>query len=423
MNIVKRDIPNLEVYYVPIKGFKTIETFFVYTGEIYPKEFNERNFLSEILLETSKNYPTTEKLRFVCDNLYGLTKVGYYHFEGGLNVTMFISSAVNDKYLDEFNVFSDSFDLLVEMIYNPRLYNGVIPKKVVREKKINAKETLLSIKQNKNAYTYYQFMQAYMRNNQEYFANLPDEENLRTVTSESITDNYNKMITDENLKIFIGGDFDFSEMDKIIHAKSTMIKANHQKNYQFNPTFKGNDQVNTVVEKTSSGQTRIYIGYNLDFPFNKKNSNIMSLFNEIFGGFENSKLFSVIREKLHLSYYVYSYYSKGNNLFFVNLETNKENEDKAISVVNKLLEEAKTGLIDDDLFLQAKMNLINRLETSVDSQSKMMIHNIIDYIRFNESFDIKNRIEDILNITKEELVELIKNIKIDTTYIYTNGDN
>jgi hypothetical protein len=69
------------------------------------------------------------------------------------------------------------------------------------------------------------------------------------------------------------------------------------------------------------------------------------------------------------------------------------------------------------------MNLINRLETSVDSQSKMMIHNIIDYIRFNESFDIKNRIEDILNITKEELVELIKNIKIDTTYIYTNGDN
>ena len=420
MRIVKRDIPGINLYYLPIEKFKTIEVFFVFTNKMDPERFNERNMLMDILGEQTKKYSTPEKLKMACDNLYGLSKLNYYHFEGNLDISMFVASVVNDKYLDE-NIFSDSFDLLMEIIYNPKMYLDHIPKTSVKERVSQAKALLLSQKQNKNAYAYYQFMQNYTDNNQDHFAFFPMEKYLSKVNDLSITETYHKMVNDDNLEIFIGGDFSFKEMDELIKPKLAKIMKNNSLNLQFYPKFNSRSNVNNVVEKTSTGQTRIFIGYDLNFIYNQKNSLSMSLFNEIFGGFENSKLFKNIREKLNLSYYVYSHYSPGNSLFYVNLETSKENTEQALKEVEKQLEECKNGLFDDALFIQAKNNLINRLETAVDSQSKLLLYNIFSYLRHSKSFDLEDTKEIIAKITKEDLIGLIKQINVDTIYIYTSG--
>jgi len=422
VKIVKRDIPGIDLYYVPIKKFKTIEAFFVFTNEVDPTTFNEKNFLTEILLDSTNKYPSTEKFKLVCDNLYGLGKVNHYHFEGNLDITMFIISSVSDKYLGEEKIFSQAFDVLLEIIYNPKTYNGLIPKKAAKEKLMQTKELLLSLKQNKNAYSYYQFMKTYTRNNTDHITFFPETKYLDQVTSETINATYQKMINEDHLQIFIGGDFDFEEMDDLIKSKISRIKLHDSKKFTFRNHFKTGTELNEVIDKTSTGQTRIFIGYDLGFVHTQKNGTIMALFNELFGAFENSKLFSNIREKLNLSYYVYSYYSPGNDLFFVNLETSKDNLEKAIAEVSKQLLDCQNGLIDDDLFNQAKKNLINRLETSVDSQYKLLIYNVIDFIRYNEAFDLEKRKEAIENIKMTELIDLIKTIKIDTTYIYTSGE-
>jgi predicted Zn-dependent peptidase len=335
---------------------------------------------------------------------------------------MFIISSVSDKYLGEEKIFSQAFDVLLEIIYNPKTYKGLIPKKAVKEKLMQTQELLLSLKQNKNAHSYYQFMRTYTRNNTDHITFFPETKYLDQVSSESINKTYQKMINEDRLQIFIGGDFDFEEMDELIKSKINRLKLHESKAFAFKNHFNSASEVNQVIDKTSTGQTRIFIGYDLGFTHTQKNATIMSLFNELFGAFENSKLFSNIREKLNLSYYVYSHYSPGNDLFFVNLETNKENSEKAIQEVDKQLKDCQNGLIDDDLFNQAKKNLINRLETSVDSQYKLLIYNVIDFIRYNEPFDLEKRKKAIENIKKPDLIDLIKTIKIDTTYIYTSGE-
>jgi len=422
LGIIKRNILGLNLYYIPIKKFKTIEVFFVYTNEMNPETFNEKNFLSEILLDSTKKYPSTDELKTVCDNLYGLSKVNYYHYEGSLDISMFIINSVSDKYLEEDNIFSKAFDVLLEMIYNPKKYKGLIPKKSVKEKLSQAEDLLLSMKLNKNTYTYQQFMRQYTRNCSDKSAYFPETRYLKQVTNETISKTYEKMINEDHLQVFIGGDFDFNEMDQLVLSKLKRINIHPSKKYEFKPQFNSSPEMNYVVEKTSSGQTRVYIGYDLGFSHNQRNSLIMSLFNELFGGFENSKLFYNIREKLQLSYYVYSYYSPGNHLFYVNLETSKVNLDKAINEVYNQLVSCQKGDIDDELFNQAKNNLVNHLETTVDSQTKLMIYNIVDYIRYNQSFDIEKRMKIIEDIKKEELVDLIKNIKVDTTYVYTSKE-
>jgi len=133
-------------------------------------------------------------------------------------------------------------------------------------------------------------------------------------------------------------------------------------------------------------------------------------------------LFSNIREKLHLSYYVFSHYSVGNHLFYINLETTKDNADKAINEVKQQLLNCQNGEIDEVLFIQAKNNIINRWQTAVDSQVKTMLYNIIDFFRYENIFDETEKIKMLENITKADLIKLINSINLDTIYIYTSGE-
>jgi predicted Zn-dependent peptidase len=422
VKIIKRDIDSLNVYYMPNKKFKTIDMAFVFTNKFDPKEINERNFLSEILMESTAKYNNQEKLSLACDNLYGLDKTSNYHAVSNMSITTFMARTINDKYVDDSDVFSHSLDLLIEIIFNPKLFKGKIPKKAITELKEQTEELLLSIKQNKNAYTYYQFMNEYTRNNKDTIAIFPEKRYFNEISAETVTNVYNKMINEDDLQIFIAGDFDHEEMDQLIKNKLHFYKSKTPLEYSRVVEFKTEEKINEVIEKESTGQSRVYIGYKLDFPISKQNAATMALFDEIFGGYEKSKLFSNIREKMQLSYYVYSRYNEDNNLFFVNLETNKQNLQKAVEAVNQELKACKSGDISDSLFNQAKINLTKRLENAMDSQTKLLLHNIIETLKMQESFDLENKIKTIEDIRKEDLIALIQNISIDTIYIYTNED-
>jgi len=422
VKIIKRDIDSLNVYYMPNKKFKTIDMAFVFTNKFDPKEINERNFLSEILMESTAKYNNQEKLSLACDNLYGLDKTSNYHAVSNMSITTFMARTINDKYVDDSDVFSHSLDLLIEIIFNPKLFKGKIPKKAITELKEQTEELLLSIKQNKNAYTYYQFMHEYIRNNKDTIAIFPEKRYFNEISAATVTNVYNKMINEDDLQIFIAGDFDHEEMDQLIKNKLHFYKSKTPLEYSRVVEFKTEEKINEVIEKESTGQSRVYIGYKLDFPISKQNAATMALFDEIFGGYEKSKLFSNIREKMQLSYYVYSRYNEDNNLFFVNLETNKQNLQKAVEAVNQELKACKSGDISDALFNQAKINLTKRLENAMDSQTKLLLHNIIETLKMQESFDLENKIKTIEDIRKEDLIALIQNISIDTIYIYTNED-
>ncbi len=422
MKIIKRDIGTLPLYYLPNKKFKTIDIAFVFTNEYVDQELNERQLLTEVLLDTTQKYNNSEKMSLVSDNLFGLDKVCNFHVSGEVAITTFLVRVVNDKYLDGDHILEKALDLLMEIIYNPKLYKGLIPLVTVKDQLEQVEQMLMSIKQNKNAYAYYQFMYEYTKKDQEKVGIFPNLQYLDKISQTSLTSVYQKMIHEDSLQIFIAGDFNHQEMDELIKRKTIRIKHQEPKSLNFHPKYHKVHKVNNVVEKNSSGQTRIFIGYYLPFLLNKKNANIMNIFDELFGGYEKSKLFATIREKLNLSYYVYSRYNEDNNLFFVGLETSKENYSSAIDAVSNQLELCVKGEIDDELFEQAKQNLIKRLEAKMDTQIAMLLHNVINYLKYKTYFDLTSQIEQIKAITKADVINLVKKIELDTVYIYTNGD-
>jgi len=420
MKITKRNLDNLNLYYLPNKKFKTLEVAFVFANKLDPLAVNERNFLTDIMLEATKKYNNSEKLNLVCDNLYGLDKIGNYHSIGDLGLTTFLFRTVNDKYLDQDDVFAKTLDLCKEVIYNPKTYQGLFPKKSVKEAKIQTKELIMSIKQNKNSYCYYQFMNEYTKNHQEDFGFFPDIKNIDKLDNLTLTKTYQKMIEEDQLHIFVAGDFDFEVMDNLFKNKFDFVKKRPIQKLNIESKFIPNKTVNTVIEKTSNGQTRIFLGYSLNFEPSMRNIRLMGLFDELFGGFEKSKLFSSIREKLNLSYYVYSRYNEDTNMFLVGLETSRANEEIAITEVHNQLRACQMGDIDDELFYQVKRNIVKRLERTMDSQITLLLSNIISFFKYENVFDLEKRINEINDLNKTELIDLINQIELDTVFIYTS---
>ena len=145
--------------------------------------------------------------------------------------------------------------------------------------------------------------------------------------------------------------------------------------------------------------------------------------NNIFGGFDQSKLFMEIREKQNLSYYVDSNYQPEENLVTVSLSTAKSNEDIAIEKVKDILDEIKVGDFSDELFNQAKDNCVNSLESLVDSQSRYLLQHIKSYHLTGERYDLENRISLYSSITKEDVIRAANTLILDTVYLYTKrGD-
>lgn len=423
MKFARRDILNKKVIYLPNNKFKTIEIVFLFVNEVDKHRINERNFLTEILLESTKKYYNAEKLNTLTDYLYNLDISSNYYVVNNLGITTFFFRSVNEKYLNEKGLFEQVIDLAEEIIYNPKTYKGKIPKKSVVDLKNQTEELILSINQNKNAYSYYQFIDKYTKTMKSSYGFFPVQEDLEQVSAESVTETYKKMIEEDEFYIFVSGDFTFKKMDSLILEKfGNRNQTSHFEN-SFTNKLIPNKLPKEFIEKNSTGQTRLFLGFNLGFDINYKNIQIMNLFDEIFGGFEKSKLFSKIREELHLSYYVYSNYLEDSQLFLVSLEVSKSNYSKAIAAVKKELEACQNGEISDELFNQAKQNLIKAFNNASDSQVRLLLGNIINYIRYNKEVSYEDKIETIKSITKEELIALIKKIYLDTIYVYTSEEN
>jgi predicted Zn-dependent peptidase len=420
MKIHKRDIPGIELFYLPNKKFKTIDFAFVFTNKFVDEELNERQFLTEILTESTQKYRNSEQMSLVCDNLYGIDKACSYNLSGDVGITTVLLRCINEKYLDEEGITDKALNLLIEMIYNPKKNKGLIPLAAVKDQKNQTEQFILSIKQNKTAYAYYEFMKHFTKDFEDKVGIFPRLNHLSKVDNLTVTKVYEKMIKEDRLQIFVSGDFDFEKMDEFF--KKHQLKTNVLEGFEYLKNYGKRRDLYEVLERSSNGQTRIYLGYYLDFLPKKNNVIAMKIFDELFGGFEYSRLFVNIREKLQLSYYVYSRYNEDNNLFFVGLETSKNNAKKAISEIDSELKKCQQGEISEELFLQAKTNIIKRIEAKKDSQTAGLIQSIVNFLKYGSEYSEDEMLRDLEIISIDDVLSVIRRISLDTVYIYTNEE-
>ena len=420
-NITKKTINGIQVYYIQSKKFKTVTWSMVFTHPEGPKHINEFYFLSNALVDNMKQYPSNVlKYRYQA-SLYGLDAFGSATNIGNNIVNHFVISYPNESYIkEETELSKKAFIFLNEMITNPILRNGKFTKKVLQENLTEAKELHAILKSLNDMYSYYLFSKVFYEDKPDLQFNFPEYEALDDVSIDSFTNSYSELLTNSEVSLFVTGDFQDEVFDQIIqenlHPNIVSIPVvKSSKQYPYDP----NKKPKIIREYADVSQSRIFIGYLTNVEYFSDSHPAMSIFNDIFGGFDQSRLFMDIREKNQLAYYVDSSYISDENMVIVSVSTSKKHENLVVEKIKQILEEIIQGNFSDALFEQAKDNSVNSLTGISDSQSVCLLQHIKSFHLTNSGYDVQKRIELYQGVTREDVIRVATTLVLDTVFIYT----
>lgn len=413
MKYIKKEYPCYNLHMIKTDKFKTTNIEVIFEQDIKKEDITISNFLSSMLTFTTKKYDTKLKYAKEMEKLYAAKLyTSSYRLGSNFNVD-FNMQILNDKYTEQ-GLLDKSLDILQEVIFNPN----------VKDEKFD--EVSFNIVKNDEHSQIERFREDIRRYATLRCCELTDDsapfsynlkgyvDDLDKVTPEILYLYYKRFLVDSNVEIFIIGDIDMDEVDKMIKEKFIFTNKKHSK-YPIIPPGKHKKQRKEVIENDSTNQAKLSIACRLEDLTDRERNYVLNLYNSILGGTSDSKFFKNIREKYSLCYYAVSGANKLDNLLLISSGITKDNYNKMLILIDKEMNDMRNGNITEDEIINAKKYYLSGLEEIEDNPSQIIAsYYAIDKLKADS---IEERKERIKEITKEEIVALANKVFIDTIYL------
>ena len=405
---------NVKLTLIPESKFKTNLVSVYILRELDRKEVTKNALLPGILKSGCDKYKTLGQLTNREEELYG----SYLHAgaskRGESQVLGFSILSVNEKYLDE-KILGQCIEFLNEIINNPLVIDGGFNEEYLNIEKEILKDSIMSIINDKGNY-------AMKRTNEIMFEGEPYSingkgyiEDLDTIDRVGLYEHYKEVLKTSPIEIMIEGEFEETEVVELIKEKFQFDRGNiidiPKEEY-----YKEVDEVKEVKENMDIAQGKLVMGYrcNVDYLDEEKYYSLL-LGSRILGGGADSKLFINVREKESLCYTIYSTIQKSKSTMMVCSGIEAQNYEKTVNLVKEQVQKLKDGDITESEISNAKIAFINSLNSLNDEIGRISDFYFSQSISKNKS-DL-DQIKNMINkSTKEDIVEAVKNIELDTIY-------
>lgn len=428
MEYNKEQIKNgITIHYLNTDKFKTNLIALFLSTPLTREYVTYDAMLTAVLRRGSKNFETQEKISKELEEMYGA------EFDCGLNKTAdnhilkFYLESLNDEFLPENagNLLKKSIDSILEIAFNPYLENGCFKEEYVMQEKENIRQRIEGKVDNKSAYARFRCNEEMYKGKPTGLFNFGYAEDLEKIDGQNLYEYYQKLIKQCKIDIFISGKIDKEECKKIVSENENVNKLQERNAiYMLGKTEEKQEvEEKTVVENKDVTQGKVVIG--LDILFNGddiKDNNLRykaMIYNSILGGSANSKLFQNVREKASLAYVASSMYVRYKSNIFILAGIEIENFEKAIDIIKKQLEDMKNGDFTEEDLENAKKGIISQINTIDDEQDTQIIYFFGQEIT-NSNVGIEEYKNNILNVTKEDVIKIASKIKINTIYFLRN---
>ena len=405
---------NVKLTLIPESKFKTNLISVYIQRKLDRNEVTKNALLPGILKSGCNKYKTLGQLTDREEELYG----SYLHAgaskRGESQVLGFSILSVNEKYLDE-KILGQCIEFLNEIINNPLVIDGGFNEEYLNIEKEILKDSIMSIINDKGNY-------AMKRTNEIMFEGEPYSingkgyiEDLDTIDRVGLYEHYKEVLKTSPIEIMIEGEFEESEVVELIKEKFQFDRGNiidiPKEEY-----YKEVDEVKEVKENMDIAQGKLVMGYrcNVDYLDEEKYYSLL-LGSRILGGGADSKLFINVREKESLCYTIYSTIQKSKSTMMVCSGIEAQNYEKTVNLVKEQVQKLKDGDITESKISNAKIAFINSLNSLNDEIGRISDFYFSQSISKNKS-DL-DQIKNMINkSTKEDIVEAVKNIELDTIY-------
>lgn len=413
MDIVKKQLEkNKEIYYLKEKTMKSIIVWFMFYMPL-DKFASENALISKILLRGCKSYITNSSIAKFLNEKYGATLGTDINLKGEVYTLGIYTNYINPNisYIKGYTS-KDILTFLNEFIYNPLEENGAFSEEYFNLEKQNILNSLERKINNKEAYAFDKTIEIMCKDEAYSIDKLGKVKWIENLDNKDCYERYKKIIKESPLKIYVMGNLDENEFTGII--KDT-FKFSGSKNINIRLENKEIKNVKEVNEVSDTNQGKLCIGFRTSINLLSKEFAALSVFNRLFGGGPESKLFLNLREKENICYTVYSTIEKHKGMIFVLCGIDPKNKSLAKNKILDTLEDIKSGGFTNEDLIISKTATKHSLKTVKDNK-----YTFISYIQglsiYNAPYTLEELIESIELLNKDDIIEVAKTIKLDTIY-------
>lgn len=407
----------IKLHTIKTEKFKTNLIAIMLTTKLNRENVTKNALIPAVLRRGTKNLTTQEEINKKLEEMYGASLDCGLDKTGDNQVLKFYIETVNDEFLPQEaeNMLKTSLEKIFEFVFNPYLENGCFKKEYVEQEKENIKQIIDGKIDNKARYSLDRCIEEMYKDQPYGLYKYGYVEDMKDINEKNLYEYYQQLINECKIDIFVSGIID-EKTEKIIKNNENIVKLKNREPQYNEPKIiaKRTEKENDVQESMDVTQGKLIIGMDLDIDDDNLRFDVM-IYNSIFGGSANSKLFQNVREKASLAYTASSSYYRFKNNIFINCGIEIKNYEKALEIIKQQIEDMKKGDFTDEEVENAKKGIIASIKTIDDEQDTEITYFFSQELSKSKC-NIEQYMQRISEVTKDKVVDVANKVSINTVY-------
>ena len=303
------------------------------------------------------------------------------------------------------------------MLLNPATRGGLLLPAYVDSEKEKLAEIIRSRINDKTGYAISRCLEEMCCFEDYSVSRFGTEEDCERINYKKLTRHYRALLQTSPIEIFYIGRDTLRTVETLLKdALCTMARG--EIDDEIGTDIRMNtleEQARYFEEQMAISQSRIVLGFRLGEAMEDPDRAVLSVFNTVYGGGITSKLFTTVREKLHLCYSISSSVNIYKGILLAAAGIDAACFENARDEILHQLEEIKNGNISDEELKAAKAAVISDLRSVEDNQAAIEGYCLSQTIT-GESMDVEEYIDLIGEVTKEDLMATAACAECDMIY-------
>jgi predicted Zn-dependent peptidase len=413
-------IPGVSLSCIYTDKFKTgyFSVFFI--RSLSKTEAAKNALLPSVLLRGSKSLPDMTAIAARLGELYGASIDPMVRQMGETQAVGLSVSFADDRYLpggEKEKILEKVTALTGELLLDPHTKGGLLSSDYVASEKSNLTERIRSLVNNKAAYALERMKSKMFKNESYGIYLLGTAESAEKITASALTKHYKRLLETSRIEMFYCGS---AEPERIYSAVSKAFRTlpNKEPRVEPKPTLiktAADKKARVVTESMNVTQGNLVLGFRLGEIMNKPDYAALSVFNAVYGGSINSKLFLNVRERLSLCYTVSSSIERSKGIMTVSSGIDFDKYDEALNEISEQLRLCREGEISEEELNTAKKTIITDIRSMTDSAKTLDAYWLRQALSgLDYGPDIYAAL--IEEVTKEDVLKVANSVKLDTVY-------
>lgn len=378
------------------------------------REATLNTLISMVLNKGSEKYTSYEALNKKLEELYGSVIVADVVKKGDRQVLSIKLQMLNQKYVDEIDMFEEGLKVLSDVMFHPLTVDGGFKKSIFDQEVSNLEDRIKGRINDKVKYAIDRCIEEMCKDQVFSVYEYGDMDILRSITPQDLMDHYKNIFKDSIIDIYVLGDVEEDRTESLIREhiafdREGLIEIKDE------PVIKHVNDIIYKEEKFNVNQGKLSLGFRTNVPYTDRLYEGSVLFSTILGGGPNSKLFKNIREKESLCYYIFSRVEKFMAIMLISCGIEFDKYEKTKKLVLKEVDAVKAGDFTDEDILIAKKAILTSIKSLTDNANSLMDYLFSQRISGNND-GIEVTLNKIDGVKRQDILDAGKSLELEAEY-------